>query len=288
MMLSLRSALLCVPVVAGLLLTSGCEKLRARDHLNKGVQAFKGAKFADAAEHFRTAVDLDPSFDVPRLYLATAYMQQYVPGTEAPENLEMAKKANEEFLKVLEQNPKNTLAMESLASLHFNQAQGMAKLEDKLKKFDEARTWYQKLVEVDPRNKQGWYSLAVITWLNWYPEYKQARDKSGMRPEEPGPLKDKKVKEELKTKWSAKLNDGIKDLEKALEVDPEYDDAMAYMNLFYRQRADLADTKDQADAEVKIANNWVEKTLETKKIKAARLEKKAGGGIIQDAPEEKK
>lgn len=282
MTLTLRNALLLAPLVAAVLATSGCEKLRARDHLNKGVQAFKGAKYADAAEHFKVAVDLDPDFEIPRLYLATAYMQQYVPGAEAPENLDMARKANDEFMKVLEKDPKNSLAIESLASLHFNQAQGMARLEDKLQKFDEARTWYQKLVEVDDKNKQGWYSLAVVTWLKWYPDYKQAREKMGMRPEEPGPLKDKKVKEELKAKWSGPLAEAIQDLDKAIAIDPEYDDAMAYMNLLHRQRADLNDTKQAAEAEVKIADEWVQKALEAKKIKAERLEKKSAGGIVQE------
>lgn len=276
---SLRaSALVCAAALA--LLASGCEKLRARDHLNKGVAAFKGAKFADAAEHFRQAVELDPEFATPRLYLATAYMQQYIPGAESPENLEMARKANEEFLKVLEADPGNKLAIESLASLRYTQAQGLTDLSAKLAKLDEAREWYEKLVQVDPQSKAGWYSLAVITWLKWYPEYKQARDKMGMKPEEPGPLKDKKVKEELKAKWLDSLNKAIGYLEKALAIDNEYDDAMAYMNLLIRQKADLADTKEETAAQVKIADDWIQKALEAKKIKAARLEAK--GQVVAD------
>lgn len=271
-------ALVCAAALA--VLASGCEKLRARDHLNKGVAAFKGAKFADAAEHFRQAVELDPEFATPRLYLATAYMQQYIPGAESPENLEMARKANEEFMNVLQNDPTNKLAIESLASLRYTQAQGLADLSAKLAKLDEAREWYEKLVQVDPQSKSGWYSLAVITWLKWYPEYKQARDKMGMKPEEPGPLKDKKVKEELKAKWLGQLNAAIGHLEKALAVDPEYDDAMAYMNLLIRQKADLADTKEETAAQVKIADEWIQKALEAKKIKAARLEAK--GQVISE------
>lgn len=283
MTLTMRNSLLCVSLAALSFFATGCEKLRARDHLNKGVQAFKSAKYSDAAEHFKVAVELDPEFEMPRLYLATAYMQQYIPGAESPENLEVAKKANEEFMKVLQMDPQNKLAIESLASLRYNQAQGITELDKKLAKLDEAREWYKKLVDVDPQNKQGLYSLAVITWLKWYPEYKQARDKMGMKPEEPGPLKDKKIKEELKAKWAGPIDEGVKDLDRALQVDPEYDDAMAYMNLLIRQRADLADTKEEAEKQVKIADNWVQKALETKKIKAARLEKKAAGGIVQDS-----
>ncbi len=275
-----RSTAALAAVAALSLLTAGCEGLRARDHLNKGVASFKGAKYADAAEHFQQAVDLDPTFVTPRLYLATAYMQQYIPGAESPENKEMAQKANDEFMAVLKTEPENKLAIESLASLRYTQAQGLVELDAKLAKLDEAREWYQKLVDVDPQNKAGWYSLAVITWLKWYPEYKQARDRMGMKPEEPGPLKDKKVKEELKAKWEKPLNDATGYLDKSLAVDNEYDDAMAYMNLIIRQKADLADTKEETAAQVKVADDWIQKALAAKKIKAERLEKK--GAVVTD------
>jgi tetratricopeptide (TPR) repeat protein len=285
----MRSPILILSaVLAAALLSSGCEKLRARDHLNKGVAAFKGAKYADAAEHFKAAVELDPEFPTPRLYLATAYMQQYIPGAESPENMEMARKANEEFMTVLKADGSNKLAIESLASLRYNQAQGIAELDKKFVKLDEAAEWYQKLVDVDPQNKQGLYSLAVITWLKWYAEYKPSREKMGMKPEEAGPFKDKKIREELKAKWEPQLNKAIGNLEKALAVDAEYDDAMAYMNLLIRQKADLAETKEDAEKEVKTADSWVQKALDTKKLKAERLEKKAAGGIIQDGKEDAK
>jgi antirestriction protein len=91
-----------------------------------------------------------------------------------------------------------------------------------------------------------------------------------MKPEDPGPLKDKKVREELKAKYGSVIQEGIDSLDKALQVDPEYDEAMAYMNLLVRERADLADSQDQYKKEVETADNWVQKTLDTKKKKAAR------------------
>ena len=72
-----------LPLVAcGILLFSatGCQQLRARDHLNKGVRAYKGAKYPEAVKSFQEAVDLDPEFATARLYLATAYMSQWIPG----------------------------------------------------------------------------------------------------------------------------------------------------------------------------------------------------------------
>lgn len=256
------------------LVSTGCEKLRARDNLNKGVQAFKTAKYNAAVEHFKKAVELDPNFSTARLYLATAYMSQYIPGAESPENQQNAQAAEQEFLKVLEKDPKNTVAISSLASLHYNQAQGNQPMEKKMQQLEEAKKWYTKLAEVEPNNKEAYYSLGVITWAKWYPELMSARAKLGMKPEDPGPIKDNKVREELKAKWGPVVEEGIANLKKALEIDPEYDDAMAYVNLLTRERADLADSKDVYAKDIQEADNWVQKALETKKIKAERVANK--------------
>jgi len=268
----------------GLLLVfgTGCDKLRSRDKINRGIAAYKGAKYADAVELFKQAVALDAGNVNGRLYLATAYMSQYIPGAESPENLQLAKQAKEEFSKVLESHPNDTTALASLASLCYQQAQGMPDLDAKIKKLDEAKEWYMKLIAADPQNKEGFYSLAVIDWVKWYAAWMKARADLGMKPEESGPLKDKKVKAELKEKYSAVIEDGIKNLEQALKIDPNYDDAMAYMNLLIRERADLDDTPDQYRKEVEVADNWVQKALETKKQKAAKQAAAQGGGITQE------
>lgn len=266
-----------ITVVASLavlsLVATGCEKLKARDHLNKGVQAFKSAKYSQAVDHFKEAVQLDPEFPTARLYLATAYMSQYIPGADSPENQQNADAAEREFLKVLEQDPKNTVAISSLASLHYNQASGTDQAK-KAQQFEEARQWYSKLAEVEPTNKEAYYSLGVITWGKWYPELMGARAKLGMKPEDPGPIKDQKIRQELKAKWGPVVEEGIQNLQKALEIDPEYDDAMAYMNLLIRERADLAESPEEYKKDVQTADNWVQKALETKKIKAERVAKK--------------
>ena len=249
------------------LVSTGCEKLRARDHLNKGVQAYRNAQYPEAIEHFKSAVALDPTFPTARLYLATAYMMQYIPGAESPENFQMAEAAHQNFLKVLEQDPKNTVALASIASLYFNQ-----------KKFDEAQEWNRKLVQVDPKNRDAYYTLGVIAWTKAFQADAEARARLGMRPEDPGPLKDKKLRDELRAKNWDMIEQGLKDLDRALEMDKEYDEAMAYTNLLFRQRADLQDTAEAYNKDTESADTWIQKTLETKKIKAARA---PGAGGIQ-------
>lgn len=256
---------------------SGCEKLKARDSLNKGVAAYKATKYEEAARKFKEAIEADPTFDVARLYLATSYMSQWIPGADSPENNQLAKNAEAEFQNVLSKDPKNKLAIESIASMRYNQANAFPNLEDKLRVMDEAKVWYTKLVEVDPTNSKAYYSLGVISWSKWYPKYKAAREAAKMKQEDPGPIKDKKIREELKTGYGALVEEGIGHLSKAVEIDKIYDDAMAYLNLLIRERADLAENPDDYKKDIATADDWVSKALEAKKIKAAELEKKSKG-----------
>lgn len=260
-------------------LVTGCDKLKSRDHLNQGVAAFRNARYADSVEHFKQAIALDPENPNARLYLATAYMSQWIPGAESPENVQFANQAREEFLKVLEKDPNDKTALASLASISYNQAQSLP-LEKKLEKFDDATKWYKRLIEADPKNKEAYYSLGVIAWAKWYPANMTARANLHMKPEDPGPIKDKKVKEELRAKYSAIVDEGIQDLQKALDIDKEYDDAMAYMNLLVRERADLADTSEEYKKQLEVADSWVQKALDTKKLKASR--QPTTGGITAE------
>jgi tetratricopeptide (TPR) repeat protein len=249
-----------ITLVAGLaVFAAGCDKLKARDHINSGTAAFKGGNFSEAADHFKTAVDLDPTIPNIRIYLATAYIQQYIPGTETPENKKYADAAMAELNKQLEVEPKNVLATAYLASLYYS-----------MKDFTKALEWNKKVVELDPKDKGALYTLGVIPWTQFIAPDREARLASKMKPEDPGPLKDPKDRAALKEKYWASLTEGIEYEKKALAVDPEYENAMAYMNLLIRYRADLLDTKEEYQEAVKEADAWVQKSLETTKIKAER------------------
>jgi Tfp pilus assembly protein PilF len=110
----------------------------------------------------------------------------------------------------------------------------------------------------------------VIAWTRWYKPWAEARAKLGMKPEDPGPIKDKKVRDALKTQYLPVISAGLDNLQKALEIDKEYDDAMAYVNLLIRERADLDDSADEYKKDVETADNWVQKAMQTKKVKAER------------------
>jgi tetratricopeptide (TPR) repeat protein len=269
--------LLTLAVVALALSSSvGCSKLRARDQLNKGVSAYKNAHYEEAINHFQQAVELDPALLNARMYLATAYAQQYIPAVDSPDNIRMAQQAIEQYQKVLDSNPAREQKV--------NSAKGVAYLYLNMKKFDEAKKYYRMASDVDPNDPEPYYSVGVIDWTASYQPRMEERAKLGMRPEEnlnPKNKDQKKVCEELKQKNMPAISEGIDSLNKAIQLRPDYDDAMAYMNLMYREKADVECDDLAARAEdLKTADSWVDKTLATKKAKA---EKQPGqGGIVMD------
>ncbi len=172
-------------VAAVVLSTAGCNKLKARDQLNKGVQAYRGANYEQAIEHFKNAVSLDGDLKVAKMYLATAYAQQYVPGVETPENLRNAQQAIEEYKNVLQADPQNVTSLKGIAFLYMQQ-----------KKFDEAREYYKKAIDADPNDPETYYSVGVIDWSQTYKDAGEVKAKEGLR-----------VEDELKGKGSQKLCD---------------------------------------------------------------------------------
>jgi hypothetical protein len=149
--------------------------------------------------------------------------------------------------------------------------------------WDEANQWYQKMIAVDPKNADAYYSLGFIAWSRWYPAYATARHDIGMKQDEPGPIKDKKVKAELLQKYGPMIDEGLQDLDKCLAVDSDRDDAMAYENLLIREKADLLDNKDDYNKQIAVADNWVVKAMAAKKAVAEKKAKAAAAnGITED------
>jgi tetratricopeptide (TPR) repeat protein len=263
-----------VMAVAGAVLVmlsaTGCSKLMARDKLNKGVASYKNNQFEQAINFFKQAVSLDPSLKNAKLYLATAYAQQYIPGVDSPENLQNANLAIEQYNAVLQQDSKNVNSIKGIAYLYLN-----------MKKFDDAKSYYHKAIDLDPNDPEAYYSVGVIDWTQAYQPRMEERAKLGLRPDEP--LKDKKLCAKLREQGGAVIQDGLDSLNKAIQLRADYDDAMAYVNLLYREKADReCDTPDRRAADLKTADEWVDKTMAAKKAKA---EKQAGpNGITMDQP----
>jgi tetratricopeptide (TPR) repeat protein len=250
-----------------LLPSLGCDKLRARDQLNKGVTAYKNAKYEEAIDHFQQSVALAPTYVNAKMYLAAALAQQYIPGLDSPDNNKNAEQAIEQY--------KNVLEMPNVPrDQRVNAAKGVASLNYTMKKFDEAKKYNHMVSDLDPNDPDPYYSIGVIDWAVCYQPRMEERAKLGLKPDEELSAKNKDQKkacEELKVKNGPAIQEGIDSLSKAIQLRPDYDDAMAYLNLMYRERADVeCDDLDARQKDLKEADHWVDQTLITKKAKAEK------------------
>ena len=274
-----NARLITLAAVALALFSSvGCDKLRARDQLNKGVESYKNNHYEQAIDHFQQAVQLDPSLINARMYLATAFVSQYIPGVDSPDNLRTAQQAIDEYQRVIDANPSREQKV--------NAAKGIAYLYLNEKKWDEAKKYYRMASDLDPNDPEPYYSVGVIDWTACYQPRMEERAKLGMKPEEnlnPKNKDQKKVCDELKVKNAPAIQEGIDSLNKAIQLRPDYDDAMAYLNLMYREKGDVECDDLAARAEdLKTADHWVDETLRVKKAKAEKAAQSQGGGITMD------
>lgn len=268
-----RSKPLLLALCAGLLTLTGCARLQSRDQMNKGVQAYKANHYTEAVKHFKEAVKLDPANQNAQLYLATSYMIQWVPGADSPDNQKNYNMAKQEFQRVLDKDPKNSLALASMASMAYNSASSGTQ-DQKTAALEDAKKWNQRRIEVDPKDSEAYYYLGVIDWAEAFTSIQTARGEAHMRPDDPGPLKDTKVKDDLKAKYEKIIDEGIEDLKRCLSIDKQNEDAMSYTNLLLREKAVLEDSPDAAKRDVAQAEDWSNKSLDTRRIKATQPAKK--------------
>jgi len=245
-----RHTKLMLAVLAILTLaTTSCAKLQARDNLNKGVRAFRDAHYENAVKYFQQAVQLDPDLTTAEIYLATAYAQQYVPGGRGEDNEKNAQMAIHTFENVLNRDPNNVNAIAGLASIYQSLGQ------EDTKNLRKAHDYYMKYASLDSSNAIPFYAIGSLDWLIVF-------DKNNSDPKE----------EQLKV-----IDEGLANIDKALALNPDYDDAMTYKNLLYRQKADRAETEEEKKKLTDMADEWFNKGLETRKKNAEKKKSVAVG-----------
>jgi tetratricopeptide (TPR) repeat protein len=220
---------LAVLLVSAVIPLSGCsfmQKLKARDNLNKGVKAFTEMKYDAAAQYFEKSVQLDPELEAAQMYLATAYTSQFIPGSSDPKSEMMAQKGIETFKKVVD-NSKDLASLNSM-----NAMLSIASLYYQLKKYEESKEWCNKVLEVNPKNADAYYRIAVI-------DFDDVFEKTGVQGENV-----EYMSPEEKAKALTNIDEGLANLAKALEIRPTYFDAMEYQNLLWREKAKFE--KDEA------------------------------------------
>jgi tetratricopeptide (TPR) repeat protein len=266
-----RVPVLAAATIALVASMAGCKRLEARDQLNKGVQAYKAAKYEEAIDHFQKAVSLDPTYPMTRLYLATAYMQQVTPDNTSPDNLKTAQMAINTYQQVLQEHPDDSGSLKGIAALYYD-----------IDKFDDAKQWQVKVLQADPQDAEAAYTIGVIDFGNALRNATRVISGAGEQVDGLGNAKlPKKECQDLATQNTPLINDGFDYLNKAIQIRPNYEDAMAYLNLMYRRKAETECGNDAArKADIAQADSWREKAMGVRKENEEKANSKAGGGIV--------
>lgn len=246
---------------------TGCDKLKARDDLNKGVAAFKNGQYDESVEQFKEAKELDPNLLNARLYLATAYATEYIPGAPSDDNIRLANEAIAEFQDVLSTDPNNLPAIDGIGSILYN----MAGTPFTPEKFDQSKQYHMKHIQLAPNDPEPYYWVGVIDWTLAYrgnatmrENYNVQNPKKQLKDIDPLP---EKLRADFQQQYGMLVDEGLQMIQKATELRPDYADAMAYQNLLLRQKADQSDATTRASLE-KQADDLLDKVKEIKQKEA--------------------
>jgi tetratricopeptide (TPR) repeat protein len=199
-------------------------------------------------------------------------MIQWVPGADSPDNKKNHDAAISSFNEILKEDPTNELALAYMANMAYQQA-ATGTDEQKRVAFEEAKKWNQRRVEADPKDAEAYYYLGIIDWSEAFPDIRNARAEEKLG-DAPGPLKDAKVRDDLANKYGALVQQGLDNLQKSLQIDSKNEDAMTYMNLLLREKANIEPSADAAKADVTQAEQWFDKANDVRKWKASQPVKK--------------
>ncbi|HET7710483.1 MAG TPA: tetratricopeptide repeat protein [Thermoanaerobaculia bacterium] len=230
---------LCLVVALMLSLsTLGCNQVQARMEIKEGNQKYLGEDYAGALAHYTKARKIDPKTfpDLDRL-IGYSHVGLYVPDDTSPANEKRADQAIAELNNYLKKRPEDTIARDALINMYLNAnrttqaidyfrnwlvahpadldaVRSIATLYAKQGNFNESLSWYEKITLLDSRNPEAFYTYGVVCYE------KVAKNP----PADPA--------EKLSI-----IQKGQSALSRAIQMKADYFEAMAYLNLLYRQQA---------------------------------------------------
>lgn len=194
--------------------------------------------FEEAEKYYLKILERHP--DKPQYYYVVAQFYR---------NFDKIDKAVEMYEKRISLDPNNPEGYKYLANFYYNDLLNTAKDVETGKKYiDNALELFDKIISLDPNNYESYYALGVACWAKSYRV-----------------LSAETSEERVNT-----INKGIKALEKAIELNPNYPDSYAWINLLWREMAKV-DTKNEKRY-IQIATDYQNKFAEIQKKKRAREE----------------
>ena len=245
---------LCLLAALTLALTSfSCRKIEARMEIKQANEAYQKEDYATALQHYTRAKTIDPSF--PELERMIGYSQigLYVPDDKTPQNEAHADQAIAQLSAYLKKKPDDRIARDALINMYLNAnrtsqaidyfrnylnqhpadldaVKSIATLYAKQGNFNESLNWYQKITLIDSKNPEAFYIYGVVCY-----------EKVAKNP----PADDNEK--------MAIIQRGKDALQRAIDMKTDYFEAMAYLNLLWRQQALLDAKTDPVKAQQDVA-----------------------------------
>lgn len=245
-------------------------RVQARDALNRGVEAFKNGQTDEAIQLLEHAKGLDPRLLNARLYLGMALAAEYIPGVPAAENRQRAERAVAELKGALLMDPQNLAAIDAIGSLLFQMA-GTPPVNRDL--FEESKAFHERHIQIKPEDPEPYYWIGVINWTIAFranrelrARYNETAGSEQLADADPLPPY---LQVQFAEEWSETIDEGITNLKKALALRADYDDAMAYLNLLYRCKADAVGADFEREELNKMADDLIDKIREIKRKRSA-------------------
>jgi tetratricopeptide (TPR) repeat protein len=245
---------LCLIAALTLALSSlGCTKIRARMEIKAANEAYQKEDYAGALPHYQKARQIDPSFpDLDRL-VGYSEIGLYVPDDKSANNEKHADRAILELNGYLQKRPDDRIARDALINMYLNAnrtsqaidyfrhyleshpadleaVKSIATLYAKQGDFNESLNWYQKITLLDSKNPEAFYIFGVVCYE------KVSKN----------PPADVAQKMDI-------INRGKDALQHAIDMKSDYAEAMAYLNLLWRQQALVDALTDPVKAQADVA-----------------------------------
>jgi tetratricopeptide (TPR) repeat protein len=247
-------------------LLTGCDKIKSKQEIRKGNEFLKAAQYQSARAAYDEALRLDPGETKLHKHIGISYMGMYQPGSKHPKDLEFAQKAIDNLKQYSAAYPEDTKSLEYLVSMYLNTEryddaiafyqnellkrnpkdvkamQSLARLYFKKGDFDNGVLWLKKQLEIEGNNPEVYYLIGVQAW-----------DRSYNFPDLDPALRAKAVE------------DGLQALNKAIELKPNYFEAVSYINLLYREKAKMETDPVKKQEYTDTANKYLQQALEMRK-----------------------
>lgn len=222
----------------------------AKAELNEGARAYKEGRFADAEQHFRRALELDPAQKNAPLFIARAVQQQYKPGDASPENVAAGERAVAAYQDILNSDPQNDEAFNTILSLY-----GQMKRDDKV---DEALNARANDSSVPDEKRAGIFVILANKQLHCSYNITERRE-NRKRDTKSGRISYQMPADAADFARARQCADeGLRLIEQAVSLDPNSPGAWSHKANLLREAAKLAEMEGSAEQKEEYERQYAE------------------------------